>query len=211
VIAVLDYGIGNLGSAFRALRAIGRDAWIVRHRDEAVDASGVVLPGVGNFGACADALRRSGLDDVVRSAVEDQRPLLGICVGLQLLYEDSEESPRAAGLGILQGSVRRLPGSLRLPQMQWNTVQRVANRSSVLLAQDDDEPSWFYFVHAYAPVPDPDAASTVVGTCDYGGDVVAVVESGTCFGTQFHPEKSAQAGLALLSRFADRCGEQVTS
>ena len=114
-----------------------------------------MLPGVGNFGARADALRRSGLDGVVRSAVHNERPLLGICVGLQLLYEDSEESPRTAGLGILQGSVHRLPGSLRLPQMQWNTVQRVANRSSVLLEQDE-EPSWFYFVHAVRrrfPIP----------------------------------------------------------
>ena len=193
MIAVLDYGIGNLGSAYRALRAVGRDARIVHHPDEAVDAKGVVLPGVGNFGACADALRRSGLDGVVRSAVYNERPLLGICVGLQLLYEDSEESPRTAGLGILQGSVHRLPGSLRLPQMQWNTVQRVANRSSVLLEQDE-EPSWFYFVHAYAPVPDPGAASTVVGTCDYDGDVVAVVESGRASAPSSIPRSPRRPG-----------------
>lgn len=204
MIAVLDYGIGNLASAQRALRQVGAQAHLVKEPAEAEDASGVVLPGVGNFGACATALHETGLDDVVRVAVRDRLPLLGICVGLQLLYEESEESPRVAGLGILEGSVRRLSGKVKLPQMQWNTLDRTPGRDSAILRMNAEHP-WFYFVHAYAPVPSPSAAHSVVATCDYGGEVVAVVESGMCFGTQFHPEKSAEEGLTLLQTFASLC------
>ncbi|MGA8295438.1 MAG: imidazole glycerol phosphate synthase subunit HisH [Acidimicrobiales bacterium] len=209
MIVVLDYGIGNLASAHRALRHIGADARLVREPAEAHGATGVVLPGVGNFGACATALRESGLDEVVRDAVRERTPLLGICVGLQLLYEESEESAHVPGLGILEGSVRRLSGEMRLPQMQWNTIDAVAGRSSKLLRESTRIP-WFYFVHSYAPVPSPAGASTVVATCEYGGEVAAVVESENCFGTQFHPEKSAKDGLALLSSFASLCEESNT-
>ncbi len=209
MIAVLDYGIGNLASAHRALRYVGADTRLVTKPEEAQGASGVVLPGVGNFGACATALHESGLDDVVRDAVRDRVPLLGICVGLQLLYEESEESPRVAGLGILEGSVRRLTCEMKLPQMQWNALDRVPGRDSALLQQNAEHP-WFYFVHSYAPVPSPAAATSVVATCNYGSEVVAIVESGACYGTQFHPEKSADEGLKLLASFAALCDGAAT-
>ena len=197
MIAVLDYGIGNLRSAEKALLRVGADARLVDSPEGAIDASGVVLPGVGAFGACARALRYSGLDEVVRLCITDGRPFLGICVGLQLLV---------AGLGILQGSVRALRTTERRPQMQWNLVRPAAGPSSRLLG--DAASRWYYFVHSYVPVPEGEKAlQSVVGTCDYGGEIAVAFERGDMFGTQFHPEKSASAGLQLLERFARICAE----
>lgn len=206
MIAVLDYGIGNLRSAEKALLRVGADARLVDSPEGAIDAAGVVLPGVGAFGACARALRDAGLDEVVRLCITDGRPFLGICVGLQLLFEGSEEDPDVPGLGVLAGTVRALRTSERLPQMQWNLVCRRAGTSSSLLG--DAASRWYYFVHSYAPVPEGDAVGSIVGTCDYGGEVAVAFERGNMFGTQFHPEKSASAGLELLGRFARICTEE---
>jgi glutamine amidotransferase len=204
VIAVLDYGIGNLRSAEKALLHVGADARLVDSPEKAVRASGVVLPGVGAFGACARALRHSGLDEVVRLFVSEDRPFLGICVGLQLLFEGSEEDPQVPGLGILPGFVRAIAPSERRPQMQWNLVSRPAGRSSRLLC--DTGIQWYYFVHSYTPAPEgAEALASVVGTCQYGGELAVAFERGNMFGTQFHPEKSASAGLSLLARFAGLC------
>ena len=203
MIAVLDYGIGNLRSAEKALQHAGADARLVTRPEAADNASGVVLPGVGAFGACARALHRSGLDEVVRRSVRTGVPFLGICVGLQLLFEGSDEDPSVNGLALLGGAVRALPASERRPQMQWNVVSPLEPASRLLPAA----PEWFYFVHSYAPVPSKDEAASglVVGVCDYGGKVTAAVERGSLFGTQFHPEKSARAGIELLRRFASVC------
>ena len=206
MIAVLDYGIGNLRSAEKALQHVGADARLVASPRDALGAAGVVLPGVGAFGACARALRASGLDEVVRRCVADDRPFLGICVGLQLLFEGSEEDPDVAGLGLVKGTVRATPASERRPQMQWNLVRRADGMRSRLLGEHAS--CWYYFVHSYAPVPDgPDARRAVVGTCDYGGEIAVAFEQGNMFGTQFHPEKSASAGLELLHRFARLCDD----
>src|SRR5439155_2632969 len=191
VIAVLDYGIGNLRSAEKALQKVGADARLVTSPAEAEGATGVVLPGVGAFGRCMEALRETGLAEVAVDAVEAGTPFLGICVGMQLLYEGSEETPGANGLGVLPGTVRTLPDGVKRPQMQWNTLQ--VSRQTPLLAGLGDAP-WMYFVHSYAPEVDGD----VVATCDYGGPVAAVVERDRLWATQFHPEKSGAAGLALL-------------
>ncbi len=198
LIAVLDYGIGNLRSAQKALEHVGADA--VLTADEAVveRAAAVVLPGVGAFGRCMDALERTGLDGVARRAVERGRPFLGICIGLQLLYEGSDENPGRPGLGILPGRIVRLPGKVKHPQMQWNRLDVV--RPSALLDGLPD-PAWVYFVHSYAP----DDTANAVATCDYGGPVVAAVERGNVAATQFHPEKSGAVGLALLGSFVARC------
>jgi imidazole glycerol-phosphate synthase subunit HisH len=201
MIAVLDYGIGNLRSAERALVHLGADARLVTDPVDAVQASGVVLPGVGAFGACADALRRSGLQEVATHALEAGTPFLGICVGFQLLYEGSEEAPEASGLGALPGVVRILSPGVKRPQMQWNRLQRRARASGRLLADVGDEP-WVYFVHSFAPEDGED----VVATCDYGGEVTAAVERGPLWGTQFHPEKSGPVGLAILRNFIRACG-----
>lgn len=209
MIAVLDYGIGNLRSAEKALQHVGADARLVTDPEAAGNATGVVLPGVGAFGSCALALRRSGLDEAVQVALATGVPFLGICVGFQLLFEGSDEDPRADGLGHFDGHVRRLPDSERLPQMQWNLVHPVEGRPSRLLgfATGDTAATWFYFVHSYAPVPDESARAAVVGVCDYGGQVTAAVEDGEVFGVQFHPEKSGRRGLDVMRRFAALCGE----
>lgn len=196
MIAVLDYGIGNLRSAEKALLHVGADAQLVTDPDVAADADGVVVPGVGAFGPCADALRRTGMDEVAVDAVARGVPFLGICIGFQLLYEGSEEAPGVDGLGVLSGRVRALPQGVKHPQMQWNRLTRVGISTSALLAGLGTEP-WVYFVHSFAP----EMTDDVVATCDYGGEVVAAAERERVWGTQFHPEKSGAAGLAALGNF----------
>ncbi len=198
MIAVCDYGIGNLRSAEKALLAVGADARLVTTPDEAAGAHGVVLPGVGAFAACADALRQSGLESVVRTSVLGGVPLLGVCVGYQLLFDSSEESPGAVGLGVVPGRVERLRGAVKLPQMQWNTIAVSAGSTMFTGALVDP---WFYFVHSYAPVPaDP---LVISATAEYGETFVAAIEQRHIWGVQFHPEKSGRNGLSLLRRFVE--------
>ena len=202
MIAVLDYGIGNLRSAEKALQHLGVDAALTADPAVAREATGVVLPGVGAFGRCMEQLRESGLEPVVHEAVEAGKPFLGICVGMQMLFDASEEAPGVKGLGIIPGEVRRLTVTgERLPHMGWNTL-KIRTGSKLFNGIDDD--SWLYFVHSYAPVPDDEAV--IAATTDYGGTVVAAVERGRVWATQFHPEKSAANGLRLLKNFADDCG-----
>ncbi len=200
MIAVLDYGIGNLRSAQKALMRVGGEARLVTRAKDAIGAHAVVLPGVGAFGACATALRSSGLEVVARGAIASKVPFLGICVGFQLLFESAEESPGVPGLGVLSGSVRRLAQNEKLPQMQWNCLERVGAGSSAMLEGLGESP-YVYFVHSYAPVPEGRDQDTVVATCNYGGRVVAAIERGALWGCQFHPEKSGAVGLQLLSNF----------
>jgi imidazole glycerol-phosphate synthase subunit HisH len=196
----MDYGIGNLRSAEKALQHLGADASLVADPDDAASAAGVVLPGVGNFGRCLEALRASGLDRVVAAAVAAGTPFLGICVGMQMLYEGSEEAPDVPGLGVLPGVVVRLPDGVKRPQMQWNLLQ-FSEPAHPMVGGLGVEP-WVYFVHSYAPP----VGSGVVATCDYGGSVVAAVASGPVWATQFHPEKSGAVGLALLANFVAAVG-----
>jgi imidazole glycerol-phosphate synthase subunit HisH len=194
LIAVLDYGIGNLRSAEKALVRVGADAHLTDDPGLIRDAAGVVLPGVGAFGRCMEALEASGLAELAVEAASSGRPFLGICVGMQLLYQGSEESPDVPGLGVLPGTIRRLPDGVKRPQMQGNIVRPV--RPTPLLA-GIPEPAWVYFVHSYAAEPD----ERTVATCDYGGPMVAAVEQGNLWATQFHPEKSGAAGLRILANF----------
>jgi len=205
-IAVLDYGIGNLGSAHKALVHLGADARLVTDPDDASGAAGVVLPGVGAFGRCAQALRATGLEEAVAESLRRRIPFLGICVGFQLLYEGSEESPATPGLGVLDGVVRALPAGVKRPQMQWNQLLERAGTTSGLLAGLAEKP-WVYFVHSYAP----EGSDDVVATCDYGGEVVAAAERGPVWGTQFHPEKSGDIGLAILANFVARCAVEPST
>lgn len=197
LVAVLDYGIGNLRSAQKALERVGADARLTADSGLIADADAVVLPGVGAFGACMDALRDCGLDEVAIEAANDDRPFLGVCVGMQMLYEGSEETPGAVGLGVLPGRLRRLPDTVKRPQMQWNLVD--VRRPSQLFAPVP-EPVWVYFVHSYAADAD---GESVIATCDYGGPVAAAVEREGLWATQFHPEKSGTVGLELLRGFVD--------
>jgi glutamine amidotransferase len=207
LIAVLDYGIGNLRSAQKALERMGADARLTADRALVADAAGVVLPGVGAFGACATALRRAGLEDVALDAISSGRPFLGICIGMQLLFEASEEDERARGLGVVPGTVRWIPPGVKRPQMQWNTLL-VRRPSDPLFAQLGPEP-WMYFVHSLHGVPDdPDL---VAATCEYGTTLTAAVRSGNVFATQFHPEKSGASGLQLLANFTEVAAGLVRS
>lgn len=198
MIAVVDYGIGNLRSAEKALEHLGAEVALVTDPDLVAAADGVVLPGVGAFGPCARALRARGLEPAVRDAVDRAVPFLGICVGYQLLYEGSEEDPSTPGLGVLPGVVRALPPGEKRPQMQWNVI--TPTRPGALLAGVAERP-WVYFVHSFAP----ELTGDTVAVCDYGGPIVAAAERGSLWGTQFHPEKSGTTGLAILANFVARC------
>lgn len=200
LVAVLDYGIGNLRSAQKALQRVGADARLTADPGLVADADAVVLPGVGAFGACMQALRAARLDGPATEAVARDVPFLGICVGMQMLFEGSDESPGVAGLGLLPGRLRLLPDSVKRPQMQWNVLERVGEPE---LLADVPDPAWAYFVHSYAADTDP---AVVAARCDYGGPVVAAVERGRLWATQFHPEKSSATGLAVLRGFVERAG-----
>ena len=207
-IAVLDYGIGNLRSAQKALEKVGADARLTTDRAFVDDADAVVLPGVGAFGACMQALRSARLDDVAVSAAASGRPFLGICVGMQMLYEGSDESPDVPGLAMLPGRVRLLTGDVKRPQMQWNKL--IARRSLDPLLEGLSRNAWMYFVHSYAT----DDMSHAIATCDYGGPVVAAVGRLNVWATQFHPEKSGRDGLHLLRNFvtiAQRARDHVAA
>ena len=198
LIAVLDYGIGNLRSAQKALQKVGADARLTNDAGLVRDAHAVVLPGVGAFGACMAALRESGLESLVHERIDGGKPFLGICVGMQMLFDDSEENPGAKGLGVISGTVRYLPDTVKRPQMQWNHVH--ITRPDPMFAKLPAEP-WMYFVHSLHPVPLDE--SCIVATTDYGCTVTAAVRKDNVFAVQFHPEKSAVDGLALLGNFVD--------
>ena len=216
-VAVLDYGVGNLHSAAKALDRAGAEVRVVATVAEAGGAAGLVVPGVGAYGACLRGLGSAGGAAAVAGWLEAGRPLLGICVGMQLLFEASEEGPVSDGVGVVAGKIRRLtggdraegsgepqggapvnregPGPVKIPHIGWDEV--TVRPGSRLFAGLGDG-TRFYFVHSYAPEPDGEAVAAV---CDYGGRFAAAVEHGNLFGTQFHPEKSGQAGLALLANF----------
>ncbi len=197
-IAVLDYGIGNLRSAQKSLERAGADAALTSDPAVIASADAAVLPGVGNFGACMDALDATGLTEQSHLVAESGRPFLGICVGMQLLYEGSDESPGRPGLGILPGRVTLLPEGVKRPQMQWNrlSVDHLPGAAHHPLMKGLDG-AWMYFVHSYAAGPGPE----VIATTDYGGPVVAAVARNNVWATQFHPEKSAEAGRQLLENW----------
>ncbi|MBL9134705.1 MAG: imidazole glycerol phosphate synthase subunit HisH [Verrucomicrobiales bacterium] len=200
MLALIDYGSGNLRSVHKALLEAGASVKLVRHGDEITGATGLVLPGVGAFDDCMNALRDQGLLDPIRSFIGTGRPFLGICVGYQALFERSEEfQSRAPGLGIFRGPVVRFvhqPG-LKVPQIGWNRLQ-IAN-SECPLYQGVPDGSHVYFVHSYYPHP---ADSTVVSTwTDYGGRFASSIWRSNVFGTQFHPEKSQAVGLKILRNF----------
>jgi glutamine amidotransferase len=207
---VVDYGVGNLRSAEKALQHIGADARLTADPDDIRAADGVVVPGVGAFAGSVEALYETGLSDVVRDAAAAARdnsgvPFLGICVGLQMLYDGSEESPETPGLAVLAGTIGRITGSVKLPQMQWNRVLLDAP-DHPLFTGLDPEP-WCYFVHSYAAPIGPET----LARCDYGGRVSAAVGKNRLVATQFHPEKSARSGLAILANFATMCADAAAA
>lgn len=195
-VAVLDYGIGNLRSAQKALEHVGAQAFLTSDRALVEAADAVVLPGVGAFGACMDALRGAELESVVHDAVNSGKPFLGICVGMQMLFDGSEEDPAARGLGIIPGDVCWIPDSVQRPQMQWNQLD-IASQDPMFDGLGHSP--WMYFVHSFHGVP-RDAHNTIA-TVHYGQTLNVVFRRDNVFATQFHPEKSAHDGLALLANF----------
>jgi glutamine amidotransferase len=203
-IAVLDYGIGNVHSAHKALEKVGATASLTTDPDEIAAADGVVLPGVGAFGACMDALRATGLEQPARDAVASGRPFLGVCVGMQMLFDGSDETPDVRGLGVIPGTIRWIPPGVKRPQMQWNRLV-IDRPDDPMLAGLGDDP-WVYFVHSLHGVPrDPDV---VVARCEYGAMLNAAFRLGNVFAAQFHPEKSSTTGLRLLANFVTLCADR---
>ena len=202
MIAVIDNGICNLRSVTKALEAVGAEPRVVRSPAEvaASGASGLVLPGVGALRDCVASLRATKLDGTVRDWIAADRPFLGVCLGMQALFEHSEEAD-VTGLGIFRGQVVRFrrPPEFKIPHMGWNTI-RFTQAQSPLASGLAPEGEAFYFVHSYYCVPaDP---ALVLGECDYGGAFCAAIARGRCFATQFHPEKSQAKGLQVYRNFA---------
>ena len=193
--AIVDYGVGNLKSVANAMGYLGLETRVASHPEELELADSILLPGVGAFPDAADKLRRTGMDAAVLCQAE-KKPVLGICLGMQLLLERGEEIRPCQGLGLIPGTVRRIETEYKLPHIGWNSL-RFPNPSPLFAGVE--EGSCVYFVHSYCAVPtDP---ATVIAQTDYGPDVVAAVQRGNVFGCQFHPEKSGDVGLRILKNF----------
>ena len=198
MVAVVDYDAGNVKSVEKALDKLGASHVLTSDPEVIKNADSCILPGVGNFGDCMDKLRAGGLDKAVKEFASSGKCFLGICVGLQLLFDESEESPGVKGLGILKGKVRKFASTdeLKVPQIGWNVVFDVKGR----LFEGIDEGTFFYFVHSF--YLDAEDKNIVSSHTDYGTVYDSSVESGNVFATQFHPEKSGDVGLKILENFA---------
>jgi glutamine amidotransferase len=196
VISIVDYGVGNLANVERALRRAGAsDVRVTDQREALLESRAIVLPGVGHFGHCARELASRGLDSTIRDARARAIPLLGLCVGMQLFFESSEEDATVRGLALLPGTVRRLRGEVRVPHTGWNAVR--VRRAHPWLRNVPDG-SHFYFVHGYAP---SSSGMGVVATTEHGTDFGSIVGGDGILGVQFHPEKSSHMGTRLLQGF----------
>lgn len=203
-IAVIDYGMGNLRSVSKALEALGAAATVTDDPVAVAEASKVVLPGVGAFDVAMRELTDRALVKPILKSIAEGKPYLGICLGLQLLFESSDEGQGAAGFGLMPGAVRRLPASAgKIPHMGWNQVQGARGRGpgGCPLLQGIPDGSFFYFVHSFAAYP-ADGGITALET-DYGGPFASMVWKQNVYATQFHPEKSQAVGLALLKNFVE--------
>ena len=200
MIAIIDYDAGNLKSVEKALLYLGQDVPVTRDRDKILSAAKVILPGVGNFGDAMEKLKGYGLEEVIRETARQGKPFLGICLGLQLLFERSAEAPGVEGLGILKGEILRIPDreDLKVPHIGWNSL-KLQNQGR-LFAGLEEEP-YVYFVHSYyLKAADPQIVKAVT---EYGVRIDASVESGNVFACQFHPEKSGRTGLKILKHLAE--------
>ena len=199
ILGLVDYGSGNLRSVQRALEHAGGTCVLVRNPADAASCSALIVPGVGSFGDCARQLREAGLWEFIRDWISADRPYLGICLGYQLLFESSEESPGVEGFGALKGKVVHFPreSGMKIPHMGWNQlkIRVLGDRLMKGLSGDPD----FYFVHSYYPVPED--ASVITSTCHYGVEFAASVTRRNLSAVQFHPEKSQELGLSMLQNF----------
>ncbi|MDQ3572547.1 MAG: imidazole glycerol phosphate synthase subunit HisH [Actinomycetota bacterium] len=202
-IAILDYGMGNLRSVEKALERVGARAETTSDHNRARSADGVILPGVGAFPRAMERVRERGLDELIADRAGAGVPVLGICLGMQLIFDSTTELGGAEGLGLIDGPVSELEaGGLKVPHIGWSPVVW-AKESRLAEGLAEQQP--FYFVHSFAPQPEDE--SDVLGTAEYGARIACAVERGNVFGVQFHPEKSSGAGLRLLSNFAAICAQ----
>ena len=199
MIAIIDYDAGNIKSVEKAMQLLGQEVIITRDRETIMNADKVILPGVGAFGDAMSKLRQYGLDEVIRDVTAKGTPFLGICLGLQLLFERSDETPGVEGLGILKGEILRIPDKegLKIPHMGWNNIK--VKEGSRLFKGLPDNP-YVYFVHSYYLQADDE--DIVAATTEYGVKIHAAVEKDNIFACQFHPEKSSTVGLSILKNFA---------
>jgi imidazole glycerol-phosphate synthase subunit HisH len=214
MIAIVDYGVGNLRSVQKALEQVGAEATVTSRAPDLDAAMGIVLPGVGAFGDGMASLHARGLAAPVVEQVQRGKPLLGICLGMQMLFEESDEMGRHAGLGLLPGRVVRFAdGALKVPHVGWNRLYVQGQADPHPLLAGIAPGAYAYFVHSYYPVPA--AAGDVLATTEYGVEFASVVGRGRVWGAQFHPEKSQEVGLRILANFARLCGaleaEEVAS
>ncbi len=201
MIAIIDYDAGNIKSVEKALLSMGETPVLTRDPEVILQADHIILPGVGSFGEAMENLTKFGLVDVIHEAIDRKIPFLGICLGLQLLFESSEETPGVAGLGILKGKIVRIPEEpgLKIPHMGWNSL---TVREGASLFKGLEKEPYVYFVHSYyLQAEDPDI---VAATAQYGVTIHASVEKGNVFACQFHPEKSSKTGLAILKNFLEQ-------
>lgn len=200
MVAIIDYDAGNIKSVEKAISYLGREVVITRDKEAILNASHVILPGVGSFGDAMGKLQTYGLVDVIKEVINKGTPFLGICLGLQLLFEASEETPGVKGLGILEGECVRIPNvdGLKVPQIGWNSL-KYPNKGRLFKGINED--SYVYFVHSYyLKAKNP---SIVTATCDYAVNIHASVEKDNIFACQFHPEKSSEVGLKILKNFLE--------
>lgn len=200
MIAIIDYDAGNIKSVEKALQSLGEEVVVTGDAEVLLNAKKVVLPGVGAFGDAMDKIRNYGLEDVIHQIVEKGTPFLGICLGLQLMFEESDETPGVKGLGLLPGKILRIPDGedLKIPHMGWNSLH--FDKDSRLFA-GIKEGAYVYFVHSYYLKAEDE--SIVAASTEYGTHIHAAVEKDNVFACQFHPEKSSEVGLAILKNFID--------
>ncbi len=196
MIAIIDYGAGNLQSVKNALDYLKVKSIITSNANDIIKAKKVIFPGVGSFGDGIRALNETDLIDPIMKVIEDNKPFLGICLGMQVLFEKSEESPGVEGLGIFEGTVKKFKGDLKIPQIGWNQIK--IQKESRLLEGVKDK-SFFYFVHSY--YADPEDKEIALAATDYGREFVSAVEKDNIFALQFHPERSGEIGLKILENF----------
>ncbi|SEP12282.1 imidazole glycerol phosphate synthase subunit HisH [Paenibacillus sp. OV219] len=204
MIAIIDYGMGNLHSVSKAVERLGYETIITADAKEIMEADGAILPGVGAFGDAMQNLQNTGLDEVTKFYASSGKPLLGICLGMQLLFSESEEYGRHEGLGLLPGKVIRFQGDFKVPHMGWNKLE--FKQQGPLF--DGLTPGHVYFVHSFHAKPE--RSSDLLATTDYNGQVTAIVGRGNVYGMQFHPEKSGELGMSLLRNFLALTGARET-